>query len=125
MKRTILKCKTAGIAYVFLPVGLSNLLVARAAAVCLIPAITGLAFFAYIAVVAEETLVVDILIFLAAIATGQWAGYRLLTSRRFRQYAGAGASAAIALPGLALVPFTYRPPELPTFRDPTGIYCIP
>jgi hypothetical protein len=64
-------CLYAAIEYRFLRGRVNNFLTAKAVAVYIIPIITGLVFYGYTAIIGEEILIVDILIFLVAIVVGQ------------------------------------------------------
>jgi hypothetical protein len=59
-------CLYAAIEYRFLRGHTNNFLTAKAVAVYIIPIITGLVFYGYTAIIGEEILIVDILIFLGA-----------------------------------------------------------
>ena len=119
-------CLWAAIEYRFLNWQVNNFLFAKGVAVLLIPVATGLAFYAYTAFTGEEILIVDILIFLAAVSLGQMVSYRILASKelpRFTAYAGLAAIIAV---GAVLVLFTYFPPHWPILLDKnTGTYGIP
>lgn len=60
-------CLFSLIEYLFPKMRVKNFLVAKAVAVYVIPIITALVFYGYTAIVGEEILLVDILIFLVAI----------------------------------------------------------
>ena len=68
-------CLYAAIEYRFLRGRVNNFLTAKAVAVYIIPIITGLVFYGYTAIIGEEILIVDILIFLLAIVVGQLTSY--------------------------------------------------
>ncbi len=59
---------------------------AKSVAVYIIPIITGLVFYGYTAIIGEEILIVDILIFLLAIIVGQLVSYRIMTSVKLPKY---------------------------------------
>ncbi len=79
-------------------------------------------FYAYTAVLGHGFFALDVLIFIGAVALGQWVSYRLLSPK------WPVSAAALALPillALAFVVFSYRPPQVGLFRDgPTGEYGI-
>ncbi|MFC1921223.1 DUF6512 family protein [Chloroflexota bacterium] len=118
-------CLYAAIEYRFLSGRSNNFLVAKAAAVYLMPVFTGLAFYAYTAVTGEHFLIVDILLFLAAIILGQFVSYRILTMKKLPRYLSGIAIAAIITLAVILVLFTYTPPQMPIFLDETGFYGLP
>ncbi|MEN8614397.1 DUF6512 family protein [Dehalogenimonas sp. THU2] len=104
---------------------LNNFLTAKAVASYLIPAVTALIFYSYTAATGEEILIVDIFIFAVAIGIGQMVSYKILISSGLPGYMNWVSGAMIIALAAALVLFTFLPPELPIFRDPTGTYGIP
>ena len=118
-------CVYAFVEWVFLRRKVGNLLTAKAVAVYVLPAITGLVFYGYTAVVGEEILMVDILIFLAAIIVAQLISYRILVSRPLPGYAGVSSAVFILALAAVLMLFTFYPPHLPIFMDGQGFYGLP
>ena len=119
-------CLFAAIEYKFLRGHVNNFFTAKAAAVYLIPIITGLVFYAYTAIIGEEILIVDILIFLVAVIVGQLISYKILISTRLPKYTNIISPVLIILLALILMLFTFYPPHLPIFLDGnTGTYGIP
>lgn len=118
-------CLYAAIEYRFLRNYVSNFLTAKAVAVYIIPIITGLIFYAYTAIIGEEILIVDILIFAVAITAGQLTSYKILTSPKLPKYISSISLVFIILLAFILMLFTFYPPHLPIFRDATGFYGIP
>ncbi|MDD4876790.1 MAG: DUF6512 family protein [Dehalococcoidales bacterium] len=118
-------CLFAAIEYGFLRDHTNNFLVAKVVAVYIIPIITGLVFYAYTAVIGEEILIVDILIFLLAVIVGQLTSYKIMTSPKLPKYTSFISLAFIILLALILMLFTFYPPHLPIFLDGnTGTYGI-
>jgi len=115
----------AAIEYRFIHGYTSNFLPAKAIAVYIIPAITALVFYGYTAIVGEEILVVDILIFLVAIVVGQLTSYKIMTSSGLPKYTNVVAIIFIVLLASVLILFTFYPPHLPIFFDGEGFYGIP
>ena len=118
-------CLYAAIEYRFIRTHVNNFLTAKAVAVYLILLITGVAFYAYTTVIGEHILIVDILIFLAAIIAGQLTSYRILNSPKLPRYAGGISLISILALALVLILFTFYPPHLPIFLDETGFYGLP
>ncbi len=112
--------------YAFLPQYRAGIPIAKAAAVYILPVVTGLVFYAYSSIIGREILIVDILIFLAAIIVAQFASYKIISSRRLTastRWLGIGL---IIILGAILVLFTFYPPHLPILLDHnTGMYGIP
>ena len=119
-------CIYSAIEYKFLRGRSNNFLTAKAAAVYLIPTITGLVFYGYTAIIGKEILMVDIVIFLVAIIIGQLTSYKIMTSARLPMYTNFISPIFIILLALVLMLFTLYPPHLPIFLDAnTGTYGIP
>ena len=118
-------CLYAAIEYRFLRGRVNNFLTAKAVAVYIIPIITGLVFYGYTAIIGEEILIVDILIFLVAIVVGQLTSYRIMTSVKLPRYTNVVSLIFIILLALILMLFTLHPPHLPIFLDARGFYGIP
>lgn len=118
-------CLYAAIEYGFLRGRVNNFLTAKAVAVYIIPLITGLVFYGYTAIIGEEILIVDILIFLAAIVVGQLTSYKIIISAELPRYTNAISSIFIIILALILMLFTFYPPHLPIFLDARGFYGIP
>lgn len=119
-------CLFATIEYLFPKMRLKNFLPAKAVAVYVIPIFTGLAFYGYSAVIGQEILIVDILIFLVAIIIGQLLSYRIMTAGQVSSRAVKLAGIFILLLAGILIVTTFYPPHWPIFLDHnTGIYGIP
>ena len=119
-------CLYAAIEYRFLRGHANNFLTAKAVAVYIIPIITGLVFYGYTAIVGEEILIVDIIIFLVAIVVGQLISYKIMTLSELPKYANTVSPIFIILLALILMLSTFYPPHLPIFLDGnTGTYGIP
>jgi hypothetical protein len=118
-------CIYAAIEFRFLRGRINNFLAAKAVAVYVIPIITGLVFYGYTAIIGEEILIVDILIFLVAIVVGQLTSYKIMTSLKLPQYANIVSLIFITLLALMLMLFTFYPPYLLIFLDARGFYGIP
>jgi len=104
----------------------NNFFSAKAVAVYIIPIITGLVFYGYTGIIGEEILIVDIFIFLVAIAVGQLISYKIMTSARLPKYTNFISPIFIILLASVLMLFTFYPPHLPIFLDGnTGTYGIP
>jgi hypothetical protein len=118
-------CLYAAIEYRFLRGHTNNFLTAKAVAVYIIPIITGLVFYGYTAIIGEEILIVDILIFLVAIVIGQLTSYKIMTSVKLPKYTNSVSPILIILLAFILMLFTLYPPHLPIFLDANGFYGIP
>jgi hypothetical protein len=118
-------CLYAAVEYRFLRGYTTSFLTAKAVALYLIPIITGLVFYVYTAIVGDEILIVDILIFLVAIAVGQLASYKIITSVKLPEYLSVVSLVFMILLAFILMLFTFYPPHLPIFLDSRGFYGLP
>ena len=119
-------CLYAAIEYRALKPLTPNFWAAKAAAVYLIPILTGTAFYAYTAIVGEEILAVDISIFALAIAVGQFVSYKIMTIPALPKSVGTAAPFFIIALAIILIVTTFYPPHLPIFIDHnTASYGIP
>jgi succinate dehydrogenase hydrophobic anchor subunit len=119
-------CLFAAIEYRFLRAQTNNFLAAKGTAIFLIPVITGLIFYIYTAITGTEILIVDILIFLAAVTAGQLISYKIMTRKSLPKAANYLGMGMIIIIGLILILFTYYPPHWPILLDEnTMTYGIP
>jgi hypothetical protein len=118
-------CLFASVEYAFPKMRVKNFLAAKATALYMIPIIIGLLFYAYTAMIGTEILLVDILIFLAATASGQLVSYRIMKAAALPRYTNIIAGFMIVLLALITAIFTFFPPHLPIFMDQnSGTYGI-
>lgn len=111
--------------YGFLKSTANNFIVAKAAALITMPLVILALFYGYTAVF-EENVIVDILLFLEAVAVGQYVNYLILKSDHLPSWlTGISAFIIVALAAQYAV-FTYNPPQNPLFIDTnTNTYGIP
>ena len=101
-----------------------NFVTAKTVGIYLMPILITAFFYSYTAVI-EDSLTMDILIFILAIILGQLASYRLLTSSELLKHFVKISLVAVVVLGFAFLIFTFYPPQLPIFQDPvTGGYGI-
>jgi hypothetical protein len=111
--------------YPFLRGQTRNFAVAKAAGIYVMPVAIVVLFYSYTAIIGGEILIVDILIFVVAVALGQLTSYRLLTIERLPAWLDKLGIAMVVLLAAALGVFTFYPPHLPIFRDSlTGAYGV-
>jgi len=114
------------IEYPFLRRYTKNFFIAKAIGIYVMPAVIAAIFYAYTAIFGEEILIVDILIFLVAVALGQLASYQILTLKQWPRWLCGVGVVMVVLLAVALGVFTFYPPELGIFRDAvSGGYGIP
>lgn len=103
----------------------NNFFLAKACGTYVMPISIVTLFYAYTAAVGHEILAADILIFWLAVALGQLASYRMLTSHVLPEWSNVVGLALVVFLAIAFVVFTFYPPHLPIFMDPvTGGYGI-
>jgi hypothetical protein len=102
-----------------------SVLVARTAAMILIPVIITVAYYTYLSLAGRHSLVVDIGIFVVAVLLGQLTSYLMLSSPNLPQKLIRVAPMLLAASFIAFSLFTYYAPHLPLFRDPrSGRYGL-
>jgi hypothetical protein len=87
--------------------------------------ITAFIFYAYTAIIGEEILIVDIIIFAFAITIGQLVSHKIIISAEFPRYVDYISFIFIIALALILVVTTFYPPHLPIFLDGNGFYGLP
>jgi len=110
----------AAVEYPFLRKYTANFLVAKAACVYVIPVTIAIVFYSYTSVFGQEILLVDILIFVFAIALGQLTSYKILTSSQLPRWLDLVGLSLIILLAVAFGAFTFYPPHIPLFQDSTS-----
>ena len=76
-------------------------------------------FYLYTAFTGESIFAVDIATFIVAVIAGQTASYKLLQKRSFPKFTNEIAIAAISVLAAMFIVFTFYPPHLAIFQDPT------
>jgi hypothetical protein len=98
---------------------------AKAAGTYTMVALIPVVFYSYTAFTGESILTVDITTFIVAVIIGQIVSYQLFKSRQISSVWEAVAVLAVIGLALAFIVFTFYPPHLDIFRDPTiGTYGI-
>jgi hypothetical protein len=91
----------------------------RTAQLVVAPAAIAVGYYAYTAMLGEHRLVLDLLLFVLAIALGQAAFVAIRLGRRPPRGAAVAALALLAVLTLAFSTLTFVPPDLPLFEEPT------
>jgi hypothetical protein len=111
--------------YPFLKGLAKNFVIAKAAGIYVMPVAIVVLFYSYTAIIGGDILIVDILIFVVAVALGQLTSYKLLTIGRLAPWLDKLGLAMVILLAVAVGIFTFYPPHLPMFQDSlTGAYGI-
>jgi hypothetical protein len=111
--------------YPFFKGSAQNFVIAKATGIYVMPIAIVVLFYSYTAIIGGDILIVDILIFVVAVALGQLTSYRLLTVGRLPSWLDKLGVVMVILLAVAMGVFTFYPPQLPIFRDSlTGAYGI-
>jgi hypothetical protein len=111
--------------YPFFKGSAQNFVIAKATGIYVMPIAIVVLFYSYTAIIGGDILIVDILIFVVAVALGQLTSYRLLTVGRLPSWLDKLGIVMLILLAVAMGVFTFYPPQLPIFRDSlTGAYGI-
>ncbi|NWF78082.1 MAG: hypothetical protein HXY36_05775 [Chloroflexi bacterium] len=103
----------------------NNFRLAKTVGIYVIPITIVVLYYAYTAILGHGLLMVDIAIFVVAVAVGQLVSYRLLIASPLPKRLNRFAPIALAVLGILFVLFTFYPPQFPLFRDPvSGGYGI-
>jgi len=111
--------------YPFFKGSAKNFVIAKATGIYVMPIAIVALFYSYTAIIGGDILIVDILIFVVAVALGQLASYKLLTIGRLPPWLDKLGIVMVILLAVAMGVFTFYTPQLPMFRDAlTGTYGI-
>ena len=111
--------------YPFLKGVTRNFIIAKATGIYVMPAAIIVLFYSYTAIIGGDILIVDILIFVVAVALGQLTSYKMLGMERLPPWLDKLGIAMVVLLAVAMGVFTFYPPHLSIFRDAlTGAYGI-
>jgi len=114
--------------YNFLKDRVTNFWVAKFSTLLIMPLIIAFGWYGFIAIFNENIFITNIVLFIAAIAMGQWASYKIMINSRPTTVDQHGAILAIILMTLAFGLFTIFPPRIFLFEHldllNTGKYGI-
>ena len=103
----------------------SNFIIAKTVSVYVMPMSIIVLFYVYTTITGTEILIVDILIFVVAVALGQLTSYKLLTMNRLPNNLHWIALSLLVALAVVYGIFTFYPPQVPFFQDPVnGTYGI-
>jgi hypothetical protein len=103
-----------------------NFIVAKAAAVYIMPLTIIVLFYAYTTLTGWESLAIDITIFILAIVAGQLASYKILSLKNLPRWLKWLSLAFLVILAVIYGLFTFYPPHVDFFMDSaTGTYGIP
>jgi hypothetical protein len=105
------------IEYVLIGRSIRGFWVGKAWGLFIMPLIVGVGFYAYTAVLGDDLLVIDISLFLVAVAVGQWVSYRVMVREPIAQWARTCALIGLVAMAAAFSAFSYLPPRVPLFVD--------
>ena len=92
------------------------------------PLVIAFGWYGVVAIVGENIFATNIVLFVAAVALGQWVSYQIMMTNRFTSVDQRGAIAGIMLMAFAFGLFTFFPPRIFLFEHidlmNTGEYGI-
>jgi hypothetical protein len=104
----------------------NNFWMAKSLGLLSMPVIIGVLFYGYTAVLGHSSFVVDIMIFLVAVSTGQWISYMILTAAPIHILIRQSTFLVLVAMTVAFAWFSYSPPHTFIFEDSqTHSYGIP
>ena len=89
----------------------------KAMGLLVMPIVIGVGFYGYTAVLGDNYLTADIVLFLVAVVVGQLASYRIMVARRARRWMQVCAAAALATMIVIFSLASYVPPRVFLFED--------
>ena len=104
----------------------NNFIIAKTAGVYVMPISILVFFYAYTTITGIENFIIDILIFIIAVALGQFTSYKILKAKHLANCFQWLAMMFLIALGIIYGVFTFFPPQSPIFLDAnTGTYGIP
>lgn len=114
--------------YNFLKDWVTNFWNAKLCSLLIMPLIIAFGWYGFVAIVNENMFMTNIVLFIAAIAIGQWTSYKIMITNRATSVDQRGAIVGIILVTLAFGLFTFFPPRIFLFEHldlmNTGAYGI-
>lgn len=98
-----------------------NFLLAKTIGAYLMPALIVLFFYSYKAILGHNLLVIDISIFVLAVAIGQVVNYKIMALPEFSPKLNVPSFILLVILLLAFVVFTFYPPHFFLFKDPVSL----
>lgn len=102
--------------YNFLKDWAANFWIAKLSSMLIMPLVIALGWYGVVAIVGENVFVTNIVLFITAIALGQWASYKIMITNRFTAMDQRVAIVGIVLMTLAFSLFTFFPPKIFLFE---------
>ena len=96
--------------YNFLKGWVSNFWIAKLSSLLIMPLVIAFGWYGVVAIAGENIFVTNIVLFIAAIALGQWASYQIMITNRLASFDQRGAIAGIMLLTFAFGLFTFSHP---------------
>ena len=115
----------AAVTYRLLRQNTHNFLTAKTTAVYVMPVTIIVLFYSYTTITGRENFIIDILIFIVAVAVGQLVSYRILVTKQLPPWLKWLSLVLLVVLALIYALFTFYPPHVPFFMDSvTGTYGI-
>jgi len=116
----------AAATYALLRKSAKNFIIAKTVAVYVMPVTIIVLFYGYTTLTGIESVIIDILIFIVAVAVGQLVSYRMLIMERLPQWLKWLSMVFLVILAVIYGLFTFYPPHVDFFMDSaTGSYGIP
>ena len=77
-------------------------------------------FYSYTTITGESIFVIDIATFIVAVMVGQIASCTLFMKKEFSKNTDKITPVMLIVLGIAFIVFTFYPPHIPIFQDPTS-----
>jgi hypothetical protein len=114
--------------YNFLKGWVANFWIAKFSCLLIMPLVIAFGWYGVVAIVGENIFATNIVLFIAAIALGQWVSYKIMMTNRLTSFDQRGAIVGIILMMFAFGLFTFFPPKIFLFEHidlmNTGEYGI-
>jgi hypothetical protein len=115
----------AAVNYSLLRQDTHNFLTAKTAAVYVMPVTIIVLFYGYTTITGIESIIIDILIYIVAVAVGQLVSYRILVTKPLPPWLKWLSLALLVVLAFVYALFTFYPPHVAFFMDSvTGTYGI-
>jgi hypothetical protein len=116
----------AAVTYRLLRDSARNFIIGKTAAVYVMPVTIIVLFYAYTTLTGTDNVLIDIAIFILAVALGQLVSYRILIKAQLPQWLKWFSLAFLIILAVIYGLFTYFPPHVSFFQDAnSGAYGIP
>lgn len=111
--------------YISLKNDRNNFFTAKLLDICIAMVFIVVIFYSYTSIVGHSILFIDILTFLIAVILGQIISYKIMSSKKLSDFSEKSSFILIIIIIIIFMIFTFNPPHIPIFKDPTnGTYGV-